>query len=100
MATDIAIFNNPEFGTIRTTEEDGRVLFCGRDVATALGYKDPTRALKQHCKGVAKHRPLQTGGGIQEARFISEGDLYRLIASSKLPSLYVCLCLGGVGGVV
>ena len=42
-------------------------------------------AIKQHCKGVAKRYPLQTAGGIQQARFITEGDLYRLIANSKLP---------------
>lgn len=86
MATSIAIFNNPAFGTIRTIEEEGRAWFCGRDVATALGYKDPTNAIKLHCKGVAKHHPLETPGGIQEVRFITEGDLYRLVASSKLPA--------------
>lgn len=67
----------------------GRSYFCGRDVATALGYKDPTNAIKQHCKGVAIHHPLETAGGVQDARFITEGDLYRLIASSKLPAAQV-----------
>ena len=43
---------------VRTIENDGRVLFCGKDVAVALGYKDPTNALKQHCRGVAKHHPI------------------------------------------
>jgi anti-repressor protein len=71
---------------VRTVENDGHILFCGKDVATALGYKDPTSALKLHCKGVAKHHPLQTPGGIQQFRFITEGDLYRLVASSKLPT--------------
>lgn len=70
---------------VRTVENDGHILFCGKDVATALGYKDQTSALKLHCKGVAKHHPLQTPGGIQQFRFITEGDLYRLVASSKLP---------------
>lgn len=66
-------------------EQDGTPMFCGKDVAAALGYKDTTNALKQHCKGVAIHHPLQTAGGIQQVRFIAEGDLYRLIANSKLP---------------
>ena len=61
---------------VRTVENDGHILFCGKDVATALGYKDQTSALKLHCKGVAKHHPLQTPGGIQQFRFITEGDLY------------------------
>lgn len=83
---DIQKFTNDEFGTIRTVEQDGKVMFCGKDVATALGYKRPKDAIAAHCKGAAIHRPLQTEGGMQQARFITEGDLYRLIASSKLPS--------------
>ena len=67
------------------SEQDGTTLFCGKDVAVALGYKRPNDALQQHCKGAAIHRPLETAGGIQQARFITEGDLYRLIANSKLP---------------
>ena len=87
MATTIQVFDNQDFGTIRTVTDGGRVLFCGRDVATALGYKDPTNALKQHCRGVAKHHPIVDAlGRTQDARFITEGDLYRLVASSKLPA--------------
>ncbi|MEW6903242.1 phage antirepressor KilAC domain-containing protein [Trueperella pyogenes] len=86
MAAQLQVFNNDVFGQIRTIDEDGRILFCGREVATALGYKDPTNALKLHCKGVAKHHPLETSGGTQQFRFITEGDLYRLVASSKLPA--------------
>jgi prophage antirepressor-like protein len=86
---DIQKFTNDEFGTIRTVEEDGNVLFCGSDVARALGYKRPNDALKQHCRSgaTAFHRPIVDQlGREQQARFITEGDLYRLIASSKLPS--------------
>lgn len=73
--------------SIRTvTTEDGTPLFCGRDVAIALGYKDTANALKQHCKGVAFHHPLETAGGTQQIRFITEGDLYRLVFNSKLPT--------------
>lgn len=87
MATrDLQVFTNDAFGTIRTVEHEDKVYFCGRDVATALGYKDPTNAIKQHCKGVVIHHPLETAGGVQDTRFITEGDLYRLIFSSKLPA--------------
>ena len=68
-----------------TTTEDGTPLFCGKDIASILGYKDTTNALKLHCKGVVKHHPLETPGGIQQVRFITEPDLYRLITRSKLP---------------
>jgi len=72
--------------TIRATyDEKGTPVFCAKDVATVLGYADTVNAIKQHCKGVAKRYPLQTVGGMQQARFITEGDLYRLIANSKLP---------------
>lgn len=83
---DIQLFTSNEFGTIRTVEQDGKVLFCGKDVATALGYSNTKDALAKHCKGVANRYPLKTDGGTQQLRFITEGDLYRLIASSKLPS--------------
>ena len=84
---DIQLFSNDEFGTIRTIEVDDDIMFCGKDVATALGYRDTTNALKQHCRGVAFHHPIQdVMGRTQEARFITEGDLYRLAASSKLES--------------
>lgn len=67
-------------------DEHGAPLFCGKDVATVLGYANTKDALARHCKGVAKRYPLQTSGGTQEARFITEPDLYRLIVSSKLPA--------------
>lgn len=82
----IKIFDNPEFGAVRTSEQGGEILFCAKDVAVALGYKDPTNAIKLHCKGVVKRHPLQTPGGTQEVRFIGEPDVFRLIVSSKLPS--------------
>jgi anti-repressor protein len=61
--------------------------FCGKDAAQALGYKDTVNALKQHCRGVAEYHPITDSlGRTQQAVFINEGDLYRLIASSKLPA--------------
>lgn len=79
------IFKNPEFGSIRVVEENGKYLFCGADAARALGYARPNEAVSKHCKGTLKRR-TPTTGGIQEMLFIPEGDLYRLIVHSKLPS--------------
>ena len=79
------IFKNPEFGSIRVVEENGKYLFCGADAARALGYARPNEAISKHCKGTLKRR-TPTTGGIQEMLFIPEGDLYRLIVHSKLPS--------------
>ena len=81
---DLQIFSNPEFGSIRTLDEGGNVLFCASDVAKALGYSRPADAITQHCKGSVKRRVL-TNGGEQEAKFIPEGDVYRLITHSNLP---------------
>ena len=82
---ELQIFNNPEFGEIRTINENGAVLFCGSDVARALGYTNPSKALTDHCKGITK-RCTPTNGGEQLLSFIPESDLYRLIFRSKLPS--------------
>lgn len=54
MENELMIFNNPEFGEIRTIEEDGKVLFCGSDVAKALGYSKPQNAIDRHCKCALK----------------------------------------------
>lgn len=85
MTNELQIFNNPELGEIRTLEEGERVLFCGSDVAKALGYTNPSKALSDHCKGVTK-RYTPTKSGTQEMSFIPESDLYRLVFSSKLPT--------------
>ncbi len=82
----IQVFDNDQFGALRTYKDNGQVLFCGKDVAKALGYKDTTNAMKRHCKGALKRHPLQTSGGVQEFVFITEPDLYRLIVHSKLPN--------------
>ena len=81
---ELKIFNNPDFGEVRTLEENGEVLFCGSDVAVALGYAKPRNAIGTHCKGALK-RGILTAGGNQEMTFIPEGDVYRLIARSKIP---------------
>lgn len=68
------------------TTGNGTVLFCAKHVATALGYSNTRDAIAKHCKGVANRYPLETAGGIQQMVFITEGDVYHLIASSKLTS--------------
>ena len=79
------IFKNPEFGSIRVIEENGKYLFCGSDVAKALGYARPNDAVSRHCRATVK-RSSPISGKLQEINFISEGDVYRLIVHSKLPS--------------
>ena len=82
---DIQIFKNPDFGEVRTLEEDGTVLFCGSDVAKALGYARPNDAVAQHCRATVKRR-TPISGKVQDINFIPESDLYRLVFSSKLPT--------------
>ena len=82
------IFKNPEFGSIRVIEENGKYLFCGTDVAAALGYSNPRDAIIRHCRYVVKRDALhpQSPDRKISMTFIPEGDLYRLIVHSKLPS--------------
>lgn len=83
--TDLQTYTNAAFGSVRILYEDGKPLFCGADACKALGYKNQHDALTRHCKGVVKRYPL-TNGGKQQMNFLPEGDLYRLITHSKLPS--------------
>ena len=82
---ELQIFNSGEFGEIRTIEIDGKPYFVGTDVARALGYSNPRKAILDHCKGVTK-RDTPTSSGVQSMSYINEGALYRLIMKSKLPS--------------
>ena len=77
----------PEFGKIRTVEKDGKIWFCAKDVASSLGYANTRDAIDRHCKqkGVCVH-DIPTRGGRQKIKFIDEGNVYRLIAGSRLPS--------------
>ena len=82
---ELQVFNNSDFGCVRTLEADGKILFAASDIAKALGYTNPSKAVNDHCKGITKcYTP--TEGGVQALNFIPEGDVYRLIAHSKLPS--------------
>ena len=77
---------NFEGASVRALEIDGEPWFVGKDVAEALGYVDPSTAIRSHCKGVQKLHPLQTGGGVQDVRVLSEPDVLRLIVNSTLPA--------------
>lgn len=93
---NIQIFKKEDFGEIRTIEENGKVLFCGSDIARALGYSNPYDAINRHCKveGVVKREGVsittnQYGVSTEqttEMKFITEGNVYRLITHSKLPT--------------
>ena len=82
---NLQIFNNAEFGEIRTVDVDGKIWFVASDVAKALGYAKPTNAVTMHCKGALK-QGIPTNGGTQQMNVIPEGDVYRLVAHSELPS--------------
>ena len=85
MKDEIQVFNNPEFGSVRTLDENGAVLFCASDVATSLGYVRPNDAVATHCRAAVKRR-TPISGKMQEINFIPESDLYRLVFRSKLPA--------------
>lgn len=84
---ELKIFNNPEFGEVRTTVIDGEPWFVGKDVAEALGYGNPRQGIASHVdaedKGVQK---LDTPSGEQDMTIINESGLYSLVLSSKLPT--------------
>lgn len=81
------VFNNPEFGKVRTIVINNEPWFIGKDVADALGYSNPRKALNDHVdnedKGVTK---CDTLGGAQKTTVINESGVYALIFGSKLPT--------------
>lgn len=81
----LELFRNSEFGELNILLIDGKEYFPATACAKILGYKRPTNAVATHCKEALKQGVL-TKGGWQEQKFISEGDLYRLIINSKLPT--------------
>ena len=85
MENQLQIFKNKDFGELEVLLINAKPYFPATESAKMLGYKDAINAIKQHCKGVVKHHIL-TNGGKQEKNFIPEGDLYRLIIRSKLPT--------------
>lgn len=88
MRMEMTVFQNAQFGEIRTMDENGKVLFCGNDIAKALGYARANDAITVHCRSTVKRRiphPQSKEKQI-EMLFIPEGDVYRLITHSKLPA--------------
>lgn len=83
----LQVFNNSEFGEVRTIEHDGEPWFVGKDVAAALGYKNSRQALatnvEEEDRGV---HSVDTPSGTQEMAIINESGLYSLVLSSKLPT--------------
>lgn len=84
---ELQIFKSNQFGQVRVIEEDGKILFCGKDIAEMLEYTNPSKALSDHCRYLTKrYVPHPQSPDKQlEMSFIPEGDLYRLITHSKLP---------------
>lgn len=84
----IQIFENPEFGKVRTVEMDGKPYFVGKDVATLLGYVKARNAIAVHVDDEDKKDASIQGnlGGTQTMTIINESGLYSLILSSKLES--------------
>ena len=85
--TEIVLFNNPNFGQVRTLMIDGEPWFVGKDIASKLGYTDTFGALKKHVDGDDKQNcqndSFETPRGLT---IINESGLYSLILSSKLPT--------------
>lgn len=87
MSTNLSVFNFENSNVRVVIGENGEPLFVAKDVAVALGYAEPTNAVRQHCdEEGAKYPPLQTAGGMQQVRVIDESDVYSLIFGSKLES--------------
>lgn len=87
--SDIKIFDNPEFGKIRTIDRDGEPWMVGVDVAKALGYATPRNAIASHVDDEDKTSALIRGTGSNYksmAILINESGLYSLVLFSKLPT--------------
>lgn len=87
MNNQLRIFNNEQFGKIRMVEIDDKPYFVATDIAKALGYVNPSDAVKKHCRWVAKCEVPhpQSKNKTLEVNVIPEGDMYRLITNSELP---------------
>ena len=82
---EMQVFQNSEFGELGVLEIEGKPWFPATACARKLGYANPQKAIRDHCKGV-NEMVTPTNGGTQTMRFIPEGDLYRLITHSTLPA--------------
>ena len=84
---DIQVFNNEQFGAIRTAGTAQEPIFCAADICRALGYTNGPKAIKDHCdEGDITKRYTPTSSGEQNMTFVTESGLYSLIFGSKLES--------------
>ena len=87
MENKIQVFTNEKFGKVRTLNENGKIYFVASDIAKRLGYTNLSKAVNDHCRWVTKrYIPHPQGNGSLEVNIIPEGDVYRLITHSKLPT--------------
>lgn len=88
MSEELSMFDHPKFGKIRVIDRNGQPWFVARDVAAALGFADPSRAVVQHCKKAVKTTILanrKDGNPPMNISLIPESDLYRLVMRSNVP---------------
>ncbi len=84
---ELQIFNSDEFGEIRTVEIDGEPWFVGKDIAIALGYTNPQKAVRDHVDDEDRgENEMDTPGGRQILTVINESGVYALVFGSKLES--------------
>ena len=83
--TNVQVFNNEQFGSIRTTGTADEPLFCAADVCKALGYTNGRAAIADHCdEGDVIKIYITTTGGVQRMNFLTEQGLYVLLLRSRL----------------
>lgn len=85
--TELKVFENEMFGKLEILIIDGKEYFPATEMGRILGYSNPHKAIKDHCKLKGVNETLvPTSGGNQKKKYIDEGNLYRLIVKSKLPT--------------
>lgn len=80
---ELMIFKSENFGEVRMIEVDGKPYAVASDVARALGYTNPQKAIRDHCKGV-NEMDTPTNGGVQTVKIIPQGDIIRLVVKCRL----------------
>lgn len=83
---NLTVFNNENFGALRTIERDGEIWFVASDVAKTLGYQNGSRDINRHVRELHRnHISLNDGNQARDFIIIDEAGLYSLIMRSKLP---------------
>ena len=88
MQNQVRVFQSEEFGEIEVVMVEGKPYFPAAECAKVLGYRNPHKAVIDHCKGdgLTNREVIDSLGRTQEKKYINEGNLYRLIIRSKLPA--------------